>query len=165
MYRREALEKTAIERGLGREYFDELFVAYKEDVDLAYRLQLAGWGSVCYRRTIAYHVRGLRGENEPTAFGKAGTIVNRRQKQSWQNKQSYKNHLMMLAAVFFFPVWSLTWWWTALYEKGKFLILLFTEPKTLTAWQALFKNWAALMMKRRQIRQQGLQRQRIAQWF
>lgn len=40
------------------EYFDEDFFMYKEDVDLAWRLRLAGWKSFYLPKAIAYHGRG-----------------------------------------------------------------------------------------------------------
>jgi GT2 family glycosyltransferase len=40
------------------EYFDEDFFMYKEDVDLAWRLQLAGWKTVYAPKAVAYHGRG-----------------------------------------------------------------------------------------------------------
>lgn len=40
------------------EYFDEDFFMYKEDVDLAWRLRLAGWKTVYAPQAVAYHGRG-----------------------------------------------------------------------------------------------------------
>ena len=51
---------SPLERGEGcvYEYFDEDFFMYKEDVDLAWRLQLAGWKAVYNPQAVAYHGRG-----------------------------------------------------------------------------------------------------------
>lgn len=40
------------------EYFDEDFFMYKEDVDLAWRLRLAGWKAIYQPTALAYHGRG-----------------------------------------------------------------------------------------------------------
>ncbi len=40
------------------EYFDEDFFMYKEDVDLAWRLRLAGWKTIYTPKAVAYHGRG-----------------------------------------------------------------------------------------------------------
>jgi GT2 family glycosyltransferase len=40
------------------EYFDEDFFMYKEDVDLAWRLRLAGWKALYVPTAVAYHGRG-----------------------------------------------------------------------------------------------------------
>lgn len=44
------------------EFFDELFFAYREDADLAWRARLLGWECVYVPRAIAYHMRGARPE-------------------------------------------------------------------------------------------------------
>lgn len=56
LYRRKALKEVAIN---GREYFDELFFMYKEDIDLAYRLQWLGWKCVYAPRAEAWHDRTI----------------------------------------------------------------------------------------------------------
>lgn len=40
------------------EYFDEDFFMYKEDVDLAWRIRLAGWKAIYVPTAVAYHGRG-----------------------------------------------------------------------------------------------------------
>lgn len=65
-YRKAALEsiKLPIFEHAGKaktneyEYFDEDFFMYKEDVDLAWRLRLAGWNAVYVPTAVAYHGRG-----------------------------------------------------------------------------------------------------------
>jgi GT2 family glycosyltransferase len=53
-YRREMLEQ--IKRG--KEYFDEDFRFYYEDLDIAWRAQNAGWKAYYVPTAIAYHARG-----------------------------------------------------------------------------------------------------------
>jgi len=61
LYRREMLEDVKV----NGQYFDEVFFAHKEDVDLAWRAQLCGWKSLYVPDAVAYHVRGFRpGERE-----------------------------------------------------------------------------------------------------
>lgn len=66
IYSRQALEDIKIsvadQRGKSvsdqqSEYFDEDFFAYKEDVDLAWRLRLAGWKIFYIPESIAWHSR------------------------------------------------------------------------------------------------------------
>jgi len=54
-YRRSMLEDIAIDG----EYFDNAFVIYREDVDLAWRAQLLGWDSWFEPAALAYHIRGF----------------------------------------------------------------------------------------------------------
>jgi GT2 family glycosyltransferase len=53
-YQRAALESVRYED----EYFDEDFFLYCEDIDLAWRLNLAGWRSYYEPAALAYHERG-----------------------------------------------------------------------------------------------------------
>lgn len=54
IYRKSALEDVKIKD----EYFDEDFFMYKEDVDLGWRLRLAGWKAVYEPEAVAHHFRG-----------------------------------------------------------------------------------------------------------
>lgn len=54
-YRREALEQVAY---AGRCCFDEQMFTYCEDIDLAWRLNLAGWRGLYVPQALAFHERG-----------------------------------------------------------------------------------------------------------
>lgn len=54
-YRREMLRDLAI----NGECFDEDFVIYREDVDLAWRAQILGWDCYYAPSAVAFHVRGF----------------------------------------------------------------------------------------------------------
>ncbi len=60
LYQREMLEDIAYEA----EYFDDDFVIYREDADLAWRAQLLGWKGIYTPKAIAYHVRRVRPTDE-----------------------------------------------------------------------------------------------------
>jgi GT2 family glycosyltransferase len=55
VYRRTMLEDVAV----GGEYFDDDFVIYREDVDLAWRAQLYGWDAYYVPTAVGYHRRGF----------------------------------------------------------------------------------------------------------
>jgi len=59
LYRREALDDVAYPAG---EVFDENFFAYREDADLAWRLQRRGWRCLYWPDARAWHERGLKPE-------------------------------------------------------------------------------------------------------
>ena len=59
LYRRAALDDVAY---AGGEVFDETFFAYREDADLAWRLQRRGWSCLYWPAARAWHARGLRPE-------------------------------------------------------------------------------------------------------
>jgi GT2 family glycosyltransferase len=83
LYRRTMLEDIALEG----EYFDELFITHKEDVDLAWRAQLRGWQSRLAPQAIAYHVRGFR---------PGGFLTTRRQMDPRIRVDAVKNRWLML---------------------------------------------------------------------
>jgi GT2 family glycosyltransferase len=59
LYRRAALDDVAYNGG---EVFDETFFAYREDADLAWRLQRRGWSCLYWPAARAWHARGLKPE-------------------------------------------------------------------------------------------------------
>jgi len=74
------------------EYFDESFFAYKEDVDLAWRLRLYGWKAIYTPSVLAYHERGA-GES---ASKKSLEILRERKSISlFAKKISFKNQRLM----------------------------------------------------------------------
>jgi GT2 family glycosyltransferase len=56
LYRREMLEDIKIDG----QYFDESFFAHKEDVDLAWRARLLGWGCWYTPEAVAFHERNFK---------------------------------------------------------------------------------------------------------
>jgi len=56
LYRREMLADVSV----GGEVFDEDFVIYREDADLAWRAQLLGWRGRYTPRAVAFHARGVK---------------------------------------------------------------------------------------------------------
>lgn len=58
-YRRAMLDDVALDTPAGREYFDNDFVMYREDVDLAWRAQLFGWASWYEPAARGRHVRSF----------------------------------------------------------------------------------------------------------
>jgi len=68
MYRRAALESCAV----NGEYFDEDFFAYREDADLAWRMQLFGWTSIFVPSAVAQHRRVVT----PERRGQLSPIIN-----------------------------------------------------------------------------------------
>lgn len=156
IYRRSALEHTKIPLFYKSsklytkettpklyEYFDNDFFAYKEDIDLAYRLQLFGYTSYLIPKAIAWHDR--------TAASRDSIIKNRRNKSSFINYHSYKNHLNFLVKNVPAPLIRSNFHKIFLYETGKFLYICLREFKTLTALNDFFATLPKMLKKRRYI--------------
>jgi len=82
-FRRQALDDIQ----WNTEYFDEDFHSYKEDVDLAYRLQHHGWHAQYVPSAMAYHQRHVSSRNSH--------LSRVRQRSSAIAVQSYTNHLFV----------------------------------------------------------------------
>jgi GT2 family glycosyltransferase len=94
VYRRQALESVKIKtRAEHEEYFDEDFFSYKEDLDLAYRLQLAGWSAFYLPSAVAWHDRSLANSQLKKNWQIAQA---HRRKNKLVNYLSYRNHLLTL---------------------------------------------------------------------
>lgn len=88
LYRRETLEKVKV----FDEYFDEEFFAYKEDIDLSWRINLAGFKNMYCSKAVAYHGRGLGASKK----GILNFIKNRRNQSKFLRGISLRNHIMMI---------------------------------------------------------------------
>ncbi|MBI2050678.1 MAG: glycosyltransferase family 2 protein [Parcubacteria group bacterium] len=103
LYRLSALESAKDKYGI----FDERFWMYKEDADLAWRLNRTGYESRLAIKAMALHQRAV-------------SKGNRKSRHDWAKEESYKNHLLMLKK-------NLSWrdWWrmpfVAVYELLKFI--------------------------------------------
>lgn len=89
LYRLAALHDTVI----NNEYFDTDFFAYKEDIDLAWRLRLYGWEAWYCPLAVAYHHRRF-------AVSSSRGLYRTRRMRSAISRQlraaSFKNHHLML---------------------------------------------------------------------
>lgn len=130
------------------EIFDEDFVSYKEDVDLAWRLQWAGYDSWYLPQAIAYHDRSLVATQSLAAEARQ-----RRARPRELKVYSWVNHLATLVKN---EAGSNLWRdlpWLAAHELGKLLFLLATDPKVVAAGgPRLFSLLPRLLKKRRQLR-------------
>ena len=109
---------------------------YKEDVDLAYRLQWAGWKSYFWPNAIAYHDRSIEAVGARTW----NILKNRSRKAKWVNRMSYLNHQILLeknvaGQNFSSEVRGHTFW----YNLKVFCYLLFFETELLTEWWKFFR--------------------------
>lgn len=158
MYRRQALESIKT----GTQYFDEDFFSYKEDVDLAHRLQYAGWQSFFVTSAQAYHYRSVSGAVKKNKVQLAGL---HRKRSKFVNYFSLRNHLFFviknLPKKSFKFVWPIFW-----YEFFKFIYTLFVEPANLKVYSEVFKKRKIFSNKRKQILEnRKIKTEQIKKWF
>ena len=141
LYRASALQDARYED----EFFDQDFFAYKEDVDLAWRLQHLGWESRYVPTAVAYHYRGMFGKEQQGFFE---CIRNRRAKsrtRSFYSNRNQWNLLMKNERVLNFLLASPR---IALLEVLRVCYVILFEIKNVRAfWQALQR--APKMYKKR----------------
>ena len=135
LYRRKALEDVVFINEQGKkEYFDETMFMYKEDVDLAYRLQWAGWKSRYTPLAVAFHDRSSRtvGRNA------IEVIKNRLKKDARVNQWSYLNHHILLRKNFSSNFSLDVRGSTFCYNLKVFIYIFLFETETLGQWFKLF---------------------------
>jgi len=89
LYRASALADVRYQE----EIFDHDFFAYKEDVDLAWRLQQAGWSARYVPEALAFHYRGMYGKEQSGFFAR---IKNRYAKSRIRSYYSNRNQWLLL---------------------------------------------------------------------
>lgn len=146
LYRRKALEDVAFANENGeKEYFDESMFMYKEDIDLSYRLQWAGWKCHYTPLAIAYHDRTI------PALGRSALdiIRNRSRKSKLVNRLSYLNHQILLEKNFSDEysgkIRNATFW----YNLKVFLYVLIFETELLSEWWKFFKMRGQIKARKR----------------
>lgn len=87
VFKREVLEKIKI----NNEYFDNDFFAYKEDIDICWRINLYGYQCLYVHDAISYHGRGMN-----SSKGIINTIKNRKSQSDFLKGISFRNHYWML---------------------------------------------------------------------
>lgn len=163
VFRRSALEDVRICLGQRCEYFDEDFYMYKEDVDLAWRLRLAGWKAYYEPKAIAWHARSagdsaainyfdiIRERKKISKFAKYVAFKNQRLTQI-KNEQPL---LLLKHLTWFLPKEIASWFYVILFERY-----------TLRAIKDLFKQAPRAWQKRKKIMErQRISNKEMADWF
>jgi len=122
LYRLKALQSVKDEYGI----YDERFWMYKEDADLSWRLNRAGWKTVLEPSAVAIHDRTVQHGDRSMRADKV-------------KQESIRNHLMMLRKNL-----SMRDWWRipliVIYEFLKFIYILIFETQNLKAYGSLNNN-------------------------
>lgn len=155
LYRRAALVDAS---AVGGAPFDPTFGSYKEEVDLAWRLQLFGWDALFVPSAAAWHRRTVRANV-------GHRVIPMRSKRSRRERlMSYRNHFSTLwknesLAGIFHP--RVLW-----YEWRKAVYALFFEPYTLLAVPVILWKLPRLLRQRRAIsRHRRRQPRDLGKWL
>ncbi len=159
LYRRKALEDVKIDK----EYFDEDFFMYKEDIDLAWRLRLYGWKAIYESKAIGYH---LRGAGEKAVKNYISVALARRKISQFAKFYSFTNDRLMRIKNELLPLFFRDFCYIIIKEIGAWLYILFFEKYTWKAIKELFKQIPQARHKRKII----MERKRVGaremkKWF
>lgn len=141
LFRMSALRSIAFKG----EILDEDFVAYKDDVDLSYRLRLAGWDVVCVPQVIGAHQRTI---DSPANRSDKSKAKNRGRFSLEIRRFSTRNHLWCLVKNEPFINLLIDFPWIAWYEFKKFAYILLRDPKVLTAYAQFWLKLPQIVRKR-----------------
>ncbi len=134
LYRAEMIRDIAVDG----EFFDHDFFVYREDADVAWRSQLAGWKCLYTPMARGYHVRNV-------------LPGNRRALPAEINMHSVKNRYLMRIKNISLPMYRRFFWsilWRDLIVIG---CCLLWEHSSLKAFWFLARNWSSTMRKRKQV--------------
>ncbi len=140
IFRREALETIRFKD----EYFDEDFFAYKDDIDVAWRLQRMSW-TCWYEATLeAYHFRVIQGQSK---IHNSQIAKNFKRRAKFNAAFSYRNHILVsmkneslnsLKPDLIYILW---------YELRKMVYLGITRPSTLQSIFTALKLRSSMKVK------------------
>jgi GT2 family glycosyltransferase len=145
LYSHKALEKIKYED----EYFDEDFFSYKEDIDLSWRLQIAGFRALFLPSTTVYHFRTA--QNQYQKYTNLKIASKYKNKSDFVRLNSYRNHLCCLLKNetdrnfwrdSFFIIW---------YEFRKLVFLILFDRKTLKGLFQFFALRKTMIKKKKKI--------------
>lgn len=131
-------------------FFDQSYHAYKEDVDLAFRLQSAGHRAFVLLDAVAYHDRSAAGPDSTSDRAAAG---NKKNQSEWVKYHSYKNHVMTLYKNEYWQNAILDFPWILWYELKKFGYFLVFDRHVLSGLSEVWNLRKELKKKKTEIKQ------------
>lgn len=141
-----ALDAVKFSEGI---FLDESYHSYKEDVDLAFRLQSAGYKAFVLLDAVAYHDRSAKGIEDKSDLDAAR---NKKKQSDFVKYHSYKNHLVTLYKNEYRQNFLLDFPWIVWYELKKFIWLLLFNRKVLKGLSEIWKQRKDLKIKRSKIK-------------
>jgi len=148
-YRRAMLEDIRL---MG-EVFDTDFFMQKEDIDVCWRAQLRGWGSLYVPDALAYHIRAFRPGLRERVPAEMRFLGIRNRYLLMMKNEILAHFLRDLPAI-------------AVYDLAIIAYLLFRERQSLSAFRSVGRLAGRMMQKRRMIQASKRVGWRdMARWF
>jgi GT2 family glycosyltransferase len=144
IYRKKALKDICIDN----EYFDVDFLAYKEDIDLSWRLRNNGWEIIFLPHAIAHHGRAIGADKSNLK----NFIKNRKKQSQFIRKISLRNHYCLILKNLRFRDLKEVNIKFVLQEVKRILYSILFEPKTLLGLYDFIKLAPKMLNKRKKIK-------------
>ena len=145
-----------------KEYFDEDFFAYKEDIDLCWRLRNLGWSIAVNPLAIAYHHRRA-GANANSSF--LQRISEEKRKPKIIRFLSIRNHLWLIAKNDFLANYLLHMPFIFWGECVKFLYCLLFDFGALRAYFSALRKLPRMLKKRKYLKKAKAGPADIRKWM
>jgi GT2 family glycosyltransferase len=159
LYRKAALEDVAVKN----EFFDVDFFAYKEDIDLSWRLRLYGWLNWYYPDAVCHHRRRLVSYESK---GAKRVIYQRQDVSKLLRALSFRNHHLLLVKNDQSLNIILDLPWILPRELKVVIYALIFEPFQYRSLLRFFQLLPSVLMKRRIIMaHKKVQPKEIRKWF
>ncbi len=152
IYRVEALKEVAIplKNTENPEVFDQDFFMYKEDVDLAWRLQLFGWKAFYDFRAVAWHGRGTSAVLRKKKFE---IFKNRKLLSKNQRFYSIKNRYLLMVKNDFLSLYFQHFFHIFFNDFLYFFYNLIFDTKNISAYFKFLQQLPKALTKRKFIMQ------------
>ncbi|MDX9892949.1 MAG: glycosyltransferase family 2 protein [Patescibacteria group bacterium] len=159
LYRRKALEEIKIRQ----EYFDYDFFAYKEDIDICWRMHLYGYGCWYHPQAVCYHYRRLSAPDDKNI---RSIVKSRKEVSKMLRALSFRNqHLMIVKNDQFINI-LMAWPWFLFWELKIIFYALIFEPFQYREIVKFFKLLPSMLLKRRTIMAHKVTKPKeIRKWF
>jgi GT2 family glycosyltransferase len=147
MYRASALQATSYKLPARKEFFDEDFHSYWEDVDLAWRMSNAGWQCKFVPSAIGYHGRGA-GSSKNGYVDVAGFVKHHKGLPSRIRQLNYQNHIFMY-------IKNSPWFYPQFFVREFFMLgyIFLFEISTLKVVPQMLKLLPKMWVKRKLVKQ------------
>lgn len=140
--------------GAENEYFDNDFIAYKDDIDIAYRLRLLGWDLVVEPSALFFYER-------------SGSKQKKRSQRSIRlQTYSLRNHWYVLLKNESLYGIIKSFHWILLYETMKITYVMLFQPKIFfRVVISYMKTLPRMLKKRNAIQKSAVAKKDLLQWF
>ncbi len=165
LYRRKAMEEIMLDGN----FFDESYGSYKEDVDVTFRLQSAGWTSYVALDAVAYHDRTAHSSDAngtPVFWDDLSQAFNKQKQAAAIRLYSERNHLYTLFKNEYWQNFILDFPWIVWYELKKFVYFLLFDRAVLAGLGDIWRERKELKMKRlRTTKLRKVSWRELRKWF